>query len=294
VSLIALAVIAGLLLFILLAYQVLLWNRPPRTDHTELLFQGVTYTRQARSIPRPLMVHAVKVDLSAPGIAVVVTPGDASKGMEVLAATTSEFVTEFGVQVAINGSFFEPFYSQGYTDYYPQSGDPVDVRGLAISDGVMYSADEASYAKLCLAGAYAQITAASCPSDTAQALAGDHMIVEGGERGDLGPPGYPDALHPRTAVAVDAEGKSLWLIVVDGRQDGYSEGVSLAELADIAIELGVDTALNLDGGGSSALVITGAWGPRALNSPIHTRMPSRQRPVANHLGVYALPAQLAR
>jgi exopolysaccharide biosynthesis protein len=86
---------------------------------------------------------------------------------------------------------------------------------------------------------------------------------------------------------VDEEGKTLWLIVVDGRQRGYSEGVTLEELASIAVELRADRALNLDGGGSSTLVIADGGGTRMLNSPIHTRVPTRQRPVANHLGVYA-------
>ena len=100
---------------------------------------------------------------------------------------------------------------------------------------------------------------------------------------------YHDSLHPRTAVAVGAQSKTLWLIVVDGRQRNYSEGVTIGELADIVLELGAETALNLDGGGSSTLVMAGHWGPRALNAPFHTRIPMRQRPVANHLGVYALP-----
>ena len=62
-------------------------------------------------------------------------------------------------------------------------------------------------------------------------------------------------------------------------------------LPSIVLELGAETALNLDGGGSSTLVMAGHWGPRALNAPFHTRIPMRQRSVANHLGVYALPLE---
>ena len=47
--------------------------------------------------------------------------------------TTSEFVEEFGVQLAINGSFFEPFRVGNLLwDYYPHSNDPVDIIGMAI------------------------------------------------------------------------------------------------------------------------------------------------------------------
>ena len=76
--------------------------------------------------------------------------------------------------------------------------------------------------------------------------------------------------------------------MIDGRQPGYSEGVSLGELADLMIEYGADHAINLDGGGSSTLVVEGTDGTaRILNSPIHGRIPGRERPVANQLGIYA-------
>ena len=51
--------------------------------------------------------------------------------------------------------------------------------------------------------------------------------------------------------------------------------------------LGADYAMNLDGGGSSTMVVEGADGkPRVLNSPIDNHIPGRERPVANHLGFY--------
>lgn len=155
--------------------------------------------------------------------------------------------------------------------------------GLAISNGEMYS-DYDEWPALCITAERAEINQAGCPEGTLQALAGSQILVKDGESVvEHGAGG----LHPRTAVAVDADGETLWLIVVDGRQRGYSEGMTLDELAGMAVELGAERALNLDGGGSSTLVIADRGGIRALNSPIHTRVPTRQRPVANHLGVYA-------
>lgn len=262
--------------------------RPPRTDRTAELFQGVSYVRQARSTPRPLMAHIVEIDLRAPGVGFLVTPEDDSQGLEVRARTTSEFLEEFGLQIAINGSFFVPFRAGSFLwDFYPHSGEPVDVTGLTISNGEMYS-DYDEWPTLCITAERAEINRSGCPQGTLQALAGSQILVKDGKstvRQGVG------GLHPRTAVAVDAKGEMLWLIVVDGRQRGYSEGVSLEELAGIAVEFGADRALNLDGGGSSTLVIADGGGTRALNSPIHTRIPTRQRPVANHLGVYAQPIE---
>ena len=68
-------------------------------------------------------------------------------------------------------------------------------------------------------------------------------------------------VHPRTAAGTTAEG-SLLLLVVDGRQPA-SRGVSLEELAGLMLDLGTEEALNLDGGGSSTLIVNGVL----LNRP---------------------------
>lgn len=68
--------------------------------------------------------------------------------------------------------------------------------------------------------------------------------------------------QPRTAVGV-IDDNHLVFVVVDGRQTGYSAGVTLTELADIMIDLGATTAYNLDGGGSSTMYFNG----EVVNSP---------------------------
>jgi hypothetical protein len=62
------------------------------------------------------------------------------------------------------------------------------------------------------------------------------------------------ARNPRTAVGVANDGRRLILAVIDGRQPPYSDGTTLRETAEIMLALGARDALNLDGGGSSALV----------------------------------------
>jgi hypothetical protein len=62
--------------------------------------------------------------------------------------------------------------------------------------------------------------------------------------------------NPRTGVGVTADGRIL-MVVVDGRQTGWSVGVSLPKFAAIFRNLGAVSALNLDGGGSSTMVVRG-------------------------------------
>lgn len=66
--------------------------------------------------------------------------------------------------------------------------------------------------------------------------------------------GFATTRHPRSAVGISRGGDTLLLLAVDGRQ-ASSVGMSLAELARTMIGLGAWSALNLDGGGSTALVV---------------------------------------
>jgi uncharacterized protein YigE (DUF2233 family) len=84
--------------------------------------------------------------------------------------------------------------------------------------------------------------------------------------------------HPRTAVGVTGDGKIL-LVTVDGRQKGLSRGASLPELADVLLKFGAIDAVNLDGGGSTAMIVRDA----VVNSPSE----GKERPIADALLVFA-------
>lgn len=73
----------------------------------------------------------------------------------------------------------------------------------------------------------------------------------------------------RTAIAVDATGKKVFLVTVDGRQSGYSNGASLTDLASYLISKGAKYAINLDGGGSTTMVVRqpGQEAPSLVNHP---------------------------
>ena len=83
--------------------------------------------------------------------------------------------------------------------------------------------------------------------------------------------------HPRTMIGDD--GSSIWLVTVDGRQPPLSLGMSFAELKGLARRLGLHSALNLDGGGSTTMVVRGviannpsdATGPRPVSDAIVVR-----------------------
>lgn len=270
----------------LLVYGGLGLNRPPRTDLTQQLFPGITYQREVRSKPRHTMLHIVTIDLNTPKLKFLVTPGTpGTDGREIKTRTTSDFVREFGVQLAINASFFLPFYEHSPWDYYPHLGDRVNIIGQAISNGNMYSPGEKIWPVMCISPTNSiEIRSEKCPEGTIQAVSGNRFLLE---RGVPRPIDIDRAKFlPCTAVGINETGDKLWIVVVDGRQPFYSDGLNLVQLTDIFRELGAYTVLNLDGGGSSTLVIKQDGQPKVLNAPIHTRVPMRQRPVGNHLGIY--------
>ena len=88
-------------------------------------------------------------------------------------------------------------------------------------------------------------------------------------------PRFSVTRHPRTAIGFSADSTTLYLITVDGRSES-SSGMSLAELASLMQSLGVAQGLNLDGGGSTTLILNG----RVVNHPSDS---AGERPVGNIL-----------
>jgi Phosphodiester glycosidase len=273
-------------------YGIPHWLRPIGNE-SRSLFQGIDYRRQVRSVPRPLVIHTVTIDLANPGIKVLVTPGNATPdNTETNAKTTSEFLRTFKLQLAVNANFFWYFREKTPWDYFPKSGDRVNTVGQSISNGVAYSEAEADWSTLCFSSTQQAsiVSQGTCPIGTRQGVAGSTTLVDKGEPLETRQgTADSDGLYSRTVVAIDRSGEKLWIIAVDNKQPHYSEGVTLAEMTSLVMELGAYAAVNLDGGGSTTLVSEASSGVKILNAPIQTKIPMRERPVANHLGFYANP-----
>ena len=83
---------------------------------------------------------------------------------------------------------------------------------------------------------------------------------------------------PRTAIGYTREGYAL-MVTVDGRQPKHSVGATLNELARLMVELGAVEAINLDGGGSSTMVIDG--------KPVNKVSGGSERLVSNVIGIFS-------
>jgi hypothetical protein len=277
--------LAGTALVIAASYVWINFHPQP-SPSSQTLFQGIEYARQVRSDPRPMVIHIVSVDLRSPGISFLVTPGDPDHVLPLQARTTSQFLSEFTLQLAVNGDSFSPWRSNSIFDYYPHKGDRVEPTGFAASEGTVYSSQTDDEPVLYIART--NRARFNTPiGKVYNAISGNTMLVERGQA----LPGLDDTPQPRTALALDKAGKRLIIVLVDGRQPRYSQGATLTELAEIIIENGGYFGMNLDGGGSSTLVSERRSGkPALLNSPIEHNIPGQQRVVGNHLGIFANPA----
>jgi hypothetical protein len=268
-------------------------HRSPPSPLRRELFQGVTYVREVRRLPAPMVSHLLIIDLRAPGMGFLVTPGDAARTLPLNAKRTSTFLKEHRLQAAINGDFYFPWYFRSPLDYYPREGDGVQLEGIAVSGGVLYSDLPKKWTYPILAISQdnrAWFAMRPHPADlAANVISGDHIFMIDGTFG-TSPNAYHRERQPRTAVGLTADGRTMVWAVVDGRQPSYSDGATMAELAEVLKRHGVTDALNLDGGGSAVLVAQGKAGRSdILSCPIDWRIPGKERPVANHLGLFARP-----
>ena len=283
----------AILLTLSLGYRFWYFHRPQPAATRQILFEGVTYIRDVRTDPRPMVIHVLLIDLSAPGIGFLVTPGQPVEEYDIPARTTGQFLQEFGVQLAINGGGFHPWRSVMLWDYYPHVGDGVTIEGFASSKGTVYSTSHREFPTLYLA-ADNKASFDKPIGAVYNAISALFYIVKDGKWVQPRRDYYRNygGLNPRTVLALDKDAHTLILIVVDGRQPNYSEGATLEEMAAIAIQYGADVAVNQDGGGSSVMVMQGASNvPVLLSSPIDSYIPGRERALGNHLGIFARPVK---
>jgi len=223
-------------------------------------------------------VHVVRTDLHCPEVRLEVTP-EGQRGQ-----TTSGYARESGVTVAVNANFFQM--------------DTLVPRGDVVAGGVAWrqvSKADGLPRLVCDRSKRCEISVVSERGDGISEMKPDIEVTglqfyrDGGFHCS---PGAPAACagsnasekNPRTLAGLSLDGRWLYLLVLEGRQRSFS-GFTLAESAGLLADLRIDAGLNLDGGGSSTLVING----RRVNAlPVKQ---AAERPVANQLGIRTMRVQ---
>ena len=267
---------------------------PPACAETTVTspFRGVTHYHRVEPagavVPREVVMDIVAIERSAPGLGFLTTPGNGDAPGEFTAQTTSQFVQQHNLQLGLNGDFFSLVGTGPNGEIYR------DVTNLAASNGALISAWPASPGTV--RGAL-NISAGNVPTLVRPASGSGgtfntnpvltpHNAIGGSDRMiDNGvivlTSAFANEVHPRTVVGYNTT--HVFLFTVDGRQAGYSMGMNLHEIANLLKnEYGVTHALNLDGGGSTTLVMADPT-TRVVNRPSD----GTERRNGNNLGVFA-------
>jgi hypothetical protein len=269
------------------------------------LIDGLRYFAGEISSPR-MEFYALRVDLASPKLRIVTAGGgiaasggntnggnaignadgygNANGNADAVSVKVSAFVRGNNLLAGINALPFDPVSSR--------EGESRANLGVVISDGVMISPPYSSFDALVFykdgGAAIVSQSAISSAKNIHNAVGGFRRILEANEPVsrvlDL------KTRHPRSAAGISADGRFLYLLVIDGRRPG-SIGATEAETALVLRALGASEGLNLDGGGSSALALRYPNGNvRVVNTPVHDGIPGRERAVAGCIGV-AITAQ---
>jgi exopolysaccharide biosynthesis protein len=247
----------------LVSLFLLLFTVPAFADWTRVA-GGVDYQNYNRG---SMSVHVVRIDLTNDDVRVIATP-ESQRRLRV-----SDFAKKNRAIVAINADYFTKDFQPiglvvGACGVWKGTKDTTREGIVAVGDGRARIDPQREVLEQPEAWMEAIISGwpmivRSCAPLTAPQLPGSDAFTR--------------APHPRTAVGVSKDGKTLYFVVADGRRDGVP-GLTLARLARfMADELGVCSAMNLDGGGSSAMWID----DRIVNQPSD----GFEREVANHFAV---------
>ena len=156
-------------------------------------------------------------------------------------AKAAEKATGYNVVAAVNADFFNM-----------ANGAPT---GALVMDGKVYHKANGEPYFAILKDGTAVIRESNVPLDDVQeAVGGSNILVKDGKALDFGGSGaYGTGVNPRTVIGIKPDGTVVTL-VNDGRNAPISYGRSFQELADIMESMGCETALNLDGGGSTTFL----------------------------------------
>lgn len=259
----------------------------PKTVRLSTPENGLTFLR-VWSEKGPWAVHMIRVDLRRCELGLRVIPaGNASPdggrdrvsdlllgaGPDIAAGVNGDFFTPEGLPVGteISDGQVRRVGSRPVLAWRPGE-NPWLGSAVSVSDSVLrFGWDEARHAV----------------DPGTQVVGGFPLLLLSGQRvGDLevtSRPSFSASRHPRTAVGFDSVSRALWLVEVDGRQPGYSDGMTLPELTELFENLETTDALNLDGGGSSVMVLGGKTVSRPSDA-------EGERSVANALAVTLDPA----
>ena len=240
--------------------------------------EGIRLAYLELAEPRIMKINAARIEVTNPKIDFCVAQADEKAGQVMEDAPKFKICTRRQSVRAFMLNARKPVAEGGlglnmvlgvnttaWGPWPPPKGNPYAGNlGLVVSDGKLVSPPTPKRAAFII-GRDRSCRMLNPPedfdiSDVYYAVSGFAIVLTNGEcTGDK-------ALHPRTGFGVSQDGKYVTFVVIDGRQKGYSEGCTTLEVAQLLKYFGAWNGMNMDGGGSSTLmVLDGNKQPKMLN-----------------------------
>jgi hypothetical protein len=224
-------------------------------DPPQTLFPGLSY-REARDPAVPWQIRILELDLANPNLTLTAAVPASIGVLE----TVSVMATRGHALAAVNAGFFGGTTSVSH----------VEIDNLILSTNPSYRGARSTFGLSANHQATAVQTRLDFNNTPVPANADWAKVINaiggGPQLAKAGAIAITDveeeltslaARNPRTALGWRASDRRLWLVVVDGRQTGWSAGMTFTELAGLMLDLGAQEAMNYDGGGSSAMWVGG-------------------------------------
>lgn len=265
-------------------------------------YPGIFHLSLEREQPRLMKIQLMKIDLKSGRYGFAGTPKPELWGKpmpdfpELNIVTARERTAAFmekarqpkeqggrglNMVVAVNASPWRPWQDPWNHKYAAHLG-------LAITDGEVLQADDLGRPSfVVLKNGKIDFRSKENPialDDIMMSAPGFQVVLSKGEV--LPVAAKATALAPRTGYGLSKERDVFYIVIIDGRQKNYSHGATIGDVATLLKEFGAYDALNMDGGGSSTLVVWDTTDGEGKSRMLNHQGGGAQRTVSYNVGIY--------
>ncbi|MFA6938079.1 MAG: phosphodiester glycosidase family protein [Treponema sp.] len=272
-------------------------SRPSSTEDNEVNYPSELYIPQSfewqkvvdgisiynfENKTMTVLYHAVKIELASPNLELVCFPNESTLEKEKInfknnndtnllkinqpfifkSISTEEFANKNNCAVAMNSSPFNGKTSSPFSAIFSKKRQII---GIHFLDGIEFSAPNEKYSALGFVkstdendGTIYNAKIIDTQTDSSVkgfdfVLGGFFTVLSSGVKSNF----KATSFDSRSGAGVSYDGKTLYLLVVEGENKSTSKGLSFQQCADIFIAMGCSDAIEFDGGSSSDLCING-------------------------------------
>lgn len=242
-------------------------------EAAETVQTGVKLVRQEKSEPQLMKIYVMRIDMKTPGLKFTGT-GKADRFGEPMPdfetrpgwpekcfiRTKREKTVDYMKRLKDGGYNVIAAWNSGpwYPWPPPKGNEYADPAGLTISDGVEVGDNQPAFPAIFTVEKNGKMSIVESVSKSARkhvqiAHSGFGILMKKGKRLKFEKQSYEGHLMPRSALGYSKDRRYLYVVAIDGRRKGWSDGAFGDDVCDVMEAAGAWEAIDFDGGGSATL-----------------------------------------